>query len=88
MINKILSDSDKKGVKAVLSTFVDWKDAFPNQCPKLGIQAFLDCGVRPALIPVLISYFLNWNVIVKWHGKKSKPKHVPGGGPQGAYLGN
>ena len=88
MIHKILSDSDKKGVNAVLATFVDWKDAFPNQWPKLGIQAFLNCGVRPALIPVLISYFQNRNVIVKWHGKKSKPRHVPGGGPQGAYLGN
>ena len=31
MIHKILGESDKKGVNAVLATFVDWKDAFPNQ---------------------------------------------------------
>ena len=57
MIHKILSDTDSKGMTAVLATFVDWKDAFPNLCHTLGIQAFLDCGVRPSLIPVLISYF-------------------------------
>ena len=65
MIHKILGESDKKGVNAVLATFVDWKDAFPNQCHTLGVQAFLDCGVRPALIPVLISYFKNRSVTVK-----------------------
>ena len=67
---------------------MDWKDAFPDQCPALGIKAFLDCGVRPSLIPVLISYFQDKIVVVKWHGKRSKPQEVPGGGPQGAYLGN
>ena len=56
MINKILKDTDR-GVTAVLATFVDWKDAFPNQCPKLGVEAFLKCGVRPLLIPILINYF-------------------------------
>ena len=87
MINKILKDTDR-GVTAVLATFVDWKDAFPNQCPKLGIEAFLKCGVRPSLIPILINYFQYRSVIVKWHDKKSKRRKIPGGGPQGAYLGN
>ena len=88
MVHKILVDLDKKEVTAILATFVDWKDAFPNQCPALGIKAFLDCGVRPSLIPVLISYFQDRTVVVKWHGKRSKPQEVPGGGPQGAYIGN
>ena len=83
MVNKILTDLDTRQVTAVLATFVDWTDAFPNQCP-----AFLDCGVRPSLIPVLISYFQNRTVVVKWKNKKSKSQEVPGGGPQGAYLGN
>ena len=87
MINKILEDTDK-GINAVLATFVDWKDAFPNQCHKLGIEAFIECGVRPSVIPVLINYFQDRSVIVKWHNKQSKERHVPGGGPQGAYIGN
>ena len=26
--------------------------------------------------------------MVKWHGRRSEPQEVPGGGPQGAYIGN
>ena len=40
MINRILSDTDKnsKGeINAVIATLYDWKEAFPRQCPKLGI---------------------------------------------------
>ena len=88
MINKILCDLDTREVIAVLATFVDWKNAFPNQCPALGIQAFINCGVRPSLIPILINYFQDRTLVVKWHGKESCPEEVPGGGPQGAYLGN
>ena len=46
-IHKILSDSDSTEVTAVLATFVDWEDAFPNQCPRLGIEAFIKCGLEP-----------------------------------------
>ena len=46
MINKVLSNLDTKEVTAVLATFIDWKDAFPNQCPKHGIESFQKCGVR------------------------------------------
>ena len=89
MINKILTDahSNSTEVTAVLATLIDWKDAFPNQCPKLGIDAFIQCGVRPSLIPLLISYFQDRTMVVKWHGKISKEKEVPGGGPQGGYFG-
>ena len=51
MIHKILSDKDG-GTTAVLATLVDWKDTFPNQCPALGIKAFIECGVRPSPIPI------------------------------------
>ena len=44
--------------------------------------------MRPSVIPVLINYFQDQSVIVKWHNKQSKERHVPGGGPQGAYIGN
>ena len=65
MIHKILVDLETTEVTAVLDTFVDWKDAFPNQCPALGLKAFFDCSVRSSLIPVLISYFQNRTVQVK-----------------------
>ena len=47
----------------------------------------MENGVRPALIPVLINYFQNREMTVKWHGCHSLPRKVNGGGPQGATLG-
>ena len=90
MINKILKDTDnsKKGeVSAVIATLYDWKEAFPRQCPKLGIEAFIKCGVRPALIPVLINYLQDRTMRVKWHGQISTERKLNGGGPQGATFG-
>ena len=90
MLHRILSelDSKQKGKSsAVIATFVDWENAFPRQCPTLGVQSFLENGVRPSLIPILISYFKDRYMSVKWHGKRSALKHIKGGGPQGATLG-
>ena len=39
MIHKTSNDLDSTEVTAVLATFIDWEDALPNQCPRLGIEA-------------------------------------------------
>ena len=75
MIDKIEQSVDKNSKResfAVLATLVDWKEAFPRQCPKLGVQSFVTNGVRPSLIPVILSYFQGRRMQVKWHGKLSK----------------
>ena len=89
MIDKILTDANSKSteITAVLATLIDWKDALPTQCQKLGIKAFIECGVRPSLIPLLVNYLQGRTMIVKWHNKTSKEKTLPGGGPQGGTLG-
>ena len=90
MIHKILEALDKnaKGeVSAVIANLVDWENAFPRQCPTLGVKSFLKNGVRPSLIPILINYFQNRKMSVKWHGAFSTPRKIKGGGPQGATLG-
>ena len=49
MLQRILStlDNNSKGdVFAVIANLVDWDNAFPRQCPKLGIEAFIVCNVR------------------------------------------
>ena len=66
---------------------IDWNNAFPRQCPKLGVESFLKNGVRPSLIPILTNYFQNRKMSVKWHGQRSVPRILKGGGPQGATLG-
>ena len=90
MIDRILKAVDrgsKSESVAVLATLVDWKQAFPRQCPKLGIQSFIQNGVRPSLIPMLINYFQDRKMKVKWHGKVSSSRELNGGGPQGSTFG-
>ena len=69
LINRILEDTDnrsKNEVNAVLAVMVDWKEAFARQCPKLGIESFISCGVRGQLIPLLINYLQDRTMRVKW----------------------
>ena len=90
MLHEILSvlDNNSKGdVFAVVANMIDWENAFPRQCPTLGVKSFLENGVRPSLIPLLINFFEDRQMTVKWHGCQSVPKHIKGGGPQGATLG-
>ena len=83
----VLDNNSKGDVFAVIANMIDWNNAFPRQCPKLGVQSFIENGVRPSLIPVLINYFQERKMSVKWHGCQSVPKDIKGGGPQGATLG-
>ena len=56
----------------VIATLIDW--------------SIID-GVRNCLIPVLMSFFEDRLMLVKWHGVISSTKSLPGGGPQGTSLG-
>ena len=90
MLHRILSvlDNNSKGdIFAVVANLIDWNNAFPRQCPKLGVESFMQNGVRPSLIPVLVNYFQDRQMSVKWHGCQSVPRNITGGGPQGATLG-
>ena len=90
LIDRVLEATDKKsknGSVAVLATLVDWKEAFSRQCPKLGIESFIENGVRPALIPMLINFFQGRHMKVKWHGVLSEERELRGGGPQGSTFG-
>ena len=90
MIDNILTHLDKNNkneVNAVLVQLVDWSQAFDRQCPLLGIQSFIKNGVRKSIIPVLISFFQERKMRVKWRNKLSSVRSLPGGGPQGSSVG-
>ena len=90
MIHTILTAVDnntKQEAKAVIIQLIDWQGAFDRQCHKLGVEAFLRNGARKSLIPILISYFQNRQMSVKWNGKFSTPYPLLGGGAQGGELG-
>ena len=61
--------------------------AFDRQDATLAVKSFQDNGVRPCLIPLLISFFERRVMTVKWHNKMSSTRELPGGAPQGASLG-
>ena len=89
MLHRVLSSTDKnsKGeINAVLCLLIDNKQAFSRQCHTLGVNSFIDNGVRPALILLLISYFEERQMYVRWHGEQSTPRHMPGSGAMGALL--
>ena len=90
MIHRILTAVDintKREAFAVVANLIDWNSAFVRQCPKLGVESFQKNGVRKSLIPLLISYFQDRHMSVKWRGVITSPIKINGGGPQGATLG-
>ena len=90
MIHQILTATDKNSIheaKAVIVQMIDWQAAFDRQCHRLGILSFINNGVRKSLIPILISYFQDRKMAVKWNGHLSTPHPLPGGGAQGGQLG-
>ena len=90
MIDKILRSLDgasKGEAAAALVTLLDFSKAFDRQDATLAVKSFQDNGVRPSLIPLLISFFEGRKMTVKWHGVKSDLRDLPGGSPQGASLG-
>ena len=90
MLNRILTAVDQNSQTeafAVIINMIDWSQAFDRQSHKLGIESFIRNGVRPALIPILISFFQNRQMKVKWNGETSASRVLNGGGPQGGLLG-
>ena len=90
MLHQILRAVDKNSQNeaiAVLVNLVDWSQAFDRQSHKLGVQSFIKNGVRPSLIPILISFFQNRKMKVKWNKESSSIYTLNGGGPQGGLLG-
>ena len=90
LLQRILSsvDNNKNGeITAVLCLFVDWKQAFSRQCHTLGVESFKKNGVRASLLPLLSNYLQGRQMRVKWRGKLSEIRNLPGGGAMGATLG-
>ena len=75
------------GMLCVHRAMVDWAKAFPRLDSTLGIQSFIENGVRASLIPIVASFFENRRMRVKWHGCLSSERMLPAGGPQGSNFG-
>ena len=83
-LNKILTAMDRNSQDkkyAVILTMLDWSRAFENQSHFHGDQLFIDNGAHAPLIPVLISFFQERDIVVKWKGVFGSPKGVAGQAP-------
>ena len=90
MLHQILLNLDRSNQSqsfSVLLSMIDWSKAFDHQSHILGVQSFIDNGVRPSLIPILLSFFQERKMKVKWKKMLSTNRSLPGGGPQGGILG-
>ena len=63
----------------ITSTIKDYYyEMFPRQDPTLAIQSFINNGVRPALIPILMSFFENRRMTVKCRDAMSATIKIEG----------
>ena len=86
-IHTQLDTNNQNEAYATIISMIDWSKAFDRQCPKLGVESFIRNGVRKDLIPLLINFFQNRKMQVKWQGLLSTVRDLPGGGPQGSTTG-
>ena len=88
LVDRILKLPDRHpDQSAVIAAAVDWSAAFDRQDPTLSIKRFIEIGVRPALIPILVSYLSERQMKVKFNDQDSDFLPLVGGGPQGTLLG-
>ena len=86
MLHTILTSVDKNSKNEAFCAIVhlvDWSQAFDRQSHKLGVQSFIENGVRPALIPVLVNFFQERKMRVKWKGHLTTLRKLNGGGGGG-----
>ena len=88
LVDRILYLLDRHSDKsAVIAACVDWSAAFDRQDPTLAIKRFIEIGVRPSIIPILVSYLSGRKMRVKFNGEESDLLSLIGGGPQGTLIG-
>ena len=86
-INFILSQQDKHDQTAVLACMVDFSKAFNRQNHHILITKLCNLGLPGWLLRIVIGFLTERKMIVRYKGKQSQVKSLPGGGPQGTLLG-
>ena len=85
LVDRILRLLDSTDSAVVIAAMIDWAAAFDRQDPTLAIKKFIHLGVRPSLVPLLVSYLSERKM--KFNGATSSEYSLIGGGPQGTLLG-
>ena len=87
LLHFVHSTLDLKKPHAVLAACIDLSKAFNRVDHTLVIQDLYDMHTPAWLLNIVISYLSDRSMYLTFNGEKSSQKMLPGGGPQGAYLG-
>ena len=87
MVGFILFNQDSSDQTAILACMVDFSKAFNRQDYNLRVTKLSDMGVPAWLLKVVMAFLSNRRMLVRYKGKLSSIKNLPGGGPQGTLLG-
>ena len=86
-INFILLNQDSQTQTAILTCMVDFSKAFNRINHNLLLAKLSDMGCPGWLLRVVMAFLSNRMMVVRYKGKRSATKSLPGGGPQGTLLG-
>ena len=87
LLQFVHSTLDLKQPHAVLAACIDLSKAFNRVDHTLVIQDLYDMHTPAWLLRIVISYLSDRSMYLTYNGEQSSLKKLPGGGPQGAYLG-
>ena len=86
-VNFILFNQDLQIPQAVLAVLVDYSKAFNRANHNLIVTILSSMGVPGWLLRIVIGFLTKRELIVRYKGKNSGRKAMPGGTPQGTILG-
>ena len=87
LINFILAKQDTYDQTAILACMVDFQKAFNRQNHNVLMTKLSDMGVPGWLLKIVMAFLTGRQMLVRYKGKQSGIKSLPGGGPQGTLLG-
>ena len=87
LLHFVHSTLDLRQPHAVLAACIDISKTFNRLDHSLVIQDQYDMHTPGWLLKILMSYLSNRAMYLTYNGSRSDLKMLPGGGPQGAYLG-
>ena len=76
-----------KNPQAVLALMVDFSKAFNRQNHNIIVKVLSRMGVPGWLLKLVVAFLTDRELILRYKGKKSGRKSLPGGSPQGTRLG-
>ena len=87
LINFIRYNQDLRIPHAVVAVLIDFSKAFNRIHHNIVIAILSEMGVPGWLLKIVIGFLTDRELLVRYKGRTSNRKYLPGGGPQGTLLG-